>query len=223
MCGRFTVATDPAVLAERFDVELPEDWAPSYNVAPTQEVLGIVRSRDARRQLRELRFGLIPHWAKDMKVGFSMINARAETVRSKGAYSGLLERRRALIVADGFYEWRTDPDGRKRPVHYTLAAGEPFAFAGLWASWRDPQADAWLDSCTIITTAANRLVAPVHDRMPVILPRAAEAAWLDPELDPAAVDALLVPYPAEQMHAAEASLLVNSVKNDGPELLDPLA
>jgi putative SOS response-associated peptidase YedK len=223
MCGRFTVATDPAVLAERFEVELPEDWVPSYNVAPTQEVLGIVRSRDARRQLRELRFGLIPHWAKDMKVGFSMINARAETVRSKGAYSGLLERRRALIVADGFYEWRTDPDGRKRPVHYTLAAGEPFAFAGLWASWRDPQADAWLDSCTIITTTANGLVAPVHDRMPVILPRAAEAAWLDPELDPAAVDALLVPYPAEQMHAAEASLLVNSVKNDGPELLDPLS
>jgi putative SOS response-associated peptidase YedK len=223
MCGRFTVATDPAVLAERFEVELPEEWAPSYNVAPTQDVLGIVRRRDARRQLRELRFGLIPHWAKDMKVGFSMINARAETVRSKGAYSGLLERRRALIVADGFYEWRTDPDGRKRPVRYTLADGGPFAFAGLWASWHDPEADAWLDSCTIITTTANGLVAPVHDRMPVILPRAAEAAWLDPQLAPAAVDALLVPYPAEEMHAAEASMLVNSVKNDGPELLDPLS
>jgi putative SOS response-associated peptidase YedK len=223
MCGRFTVATDPAVLAERFEVELPEDWAPSYNVAPTDEVLGIVRGRDARRQLRGLRFGLVPHWAKDIKAGFSMINARAETVRSKGAYRALLERRRALIVADGFYEWRTDPDGRKRPVHYTLANGEPFAFAGLWASWRDPQAEAWLDSCTIITTTANGLVAPVHDRMPVILPRTAEAAWLDPELDPAAVDALLVPYPAEEMHAAEASMLVNSVKNDGPELLDPLS
>jgi putative SOS response-associated peptidase YedK len=223
MCGRFTVATDPAVLAERFEVELPEDWAPSYNVAPTDEVLGIVRGRDARRQLRGLRFGLVPHWAKDIKAGFSMINARAETVRSKGAYRALLERRRALIVADGFYEWRTDPDGRKRPVHYTLANGEPFAFAGLWASWRDPQAEAWLDSCTIITTTANGLVAPVHDRMPVILPRTAEAAWLDPELDPAAVDALLVPYPAEEMHAAEASMLVNSVKNNGPELLDPLS
>jgi putative SOS response-associated peptidase YedK len=223
MCGRFTVATDPAVLAERFEVELPEDWAPSYNVAPTDEVLGIVRGRDARRQLRELRFGLVPHWAKDIKAGFSMINARAETVRSKGAYRALLERRRALIVADGFYEWRTDPDGRKRPVHYTLANGEPFAFAGLWASWRDPQAEAWLDSCTIITTTANGLVAPVHDRMPVILPRSAEAAWLDPELDPAAVDSLLVPYAAEEMHAAEASMLVNSVKNDGPELLDPLS
>jgi putative SOS response-associated peptidase YedK len=223
MCGRFTVASDPAVLAERFAVELPEDWAPSYNVAPTQDVLGIVRGRDARRQLRELRFGLVPHWAKDAKAGFSMINARAETVRSKGAYRRLLDRRRALIVADGFYEWRKDPDGRKRPVHYTLADGEPFAFAGLWASWHDPEADAWLDSCTIITTTANGLVAPTHDRMPVILPRAAEAAWLDPDLDPAAVDALLVPYPAEAMHAAEASMLVNSAKNDGPELLDPLS
>jgi putative SOS response-associated peptidase YedK len=223
MCGRFTVATDPAELAERFEVALPEDWTPSYNVAPTQPVLGIVRRREAPRELRELRFGLIPHWAKDARVAFSMINARAETVRSKGAYKGLLERRRALIVADGFYEWRKDPDGRKRPVHYTLAHGEPFAFAGLWASWHDPEADAWLDSCTIITTTANGLVAPVHDRMPVIVPRAAEAAWLDPALPAAEVDALLAPYPAELMHAAEASMLVNSAKNDGPELLDPLA
>ena len=223
MCGRFTVATDPAALAERFEVVLPEDWEPSWNVAPTQEVLGIVRRRDAPRELRELRFGLIPHWAKDMKVGFSMINARAETVRTKGAYKGLLEHRRALIVADGFYEWRKDPDGKKRPVHFTLAHGEPFAFAGLWASWHDPEADAWLDSCTIITTIANGLVAPVHDRMPVIVPRAFEAAWLDPELAPAEVDALLRPYPADEMRAAEASLLVNSARNDGPELLDPLA
>ena len=223
MCGRFTVATDPAALAERFEVVLPEDWEPSWNVAPTQEVLGIVRRRDAPRELRELRFGLIPHWAKDMRAGFSMINARAETVRAKSAYKGLLEHRRALIVADGFYEWRTDPDGKKRPVHFTLAHGEPFAFAGLWASWHDPEADAWLDSCTIITTTANGLVASVHDRMPVIVPRASEAAWLDPELAPSEVDALLRPYPADGMRAAEASLLVNSARNDGPELLDPLA
>lgn len=223
MCGRFTVSTDPAELAERFEIALPEDWQPSYNVAPTQDVLGVVRGRDATRQLRALRFGLVPHWAKDTRAGFSMINARAETVRTKGAYRSLLERRRALIVADGFYEWRTDPDGKKRPIHYTLAGREPFAFAGLWASRHDPETDSWLDSCTIITTTANDLVAHVHDRMPVILPRAAEADWLDPELEPDAVDALLVPYPASQMHAAEASTLVNSAKNDGPELLDPLA
>jgi putative SOS response-associated peptidase YedK len=119
--------------------------------------------------------------------------------------------------------WRKDPDGRKRPVHFTLADGEPFAFAGLWASWHDPESDAWLDSCTIITTVANELVAPTHDRMPVIIPRTAEASWLDPSLDPSEVDALLAPYPAAAMHAAEASMLVNSAKNDGPELLDALA
>jgi len=223
MCGRFTVATDPAELSERFDVVLPEDWAPSYNVAPTQLVLGVVRGREDVRELRELRFGLVPHWAKDTKGSFSLINARAETVRSRSAFRSLLERRRALIVADGFYEWRTDPDGRKRPVRYSLAHGEPFAFAGLWASWRDPESQAWLDSCTIITTTANDLVAPVHDRMPVILPREREADWIDPSLAPGEVDALLRPYPADEMHAAEASMLVNSPKNDGPELLDPLS
>jgi putative SOS response-associated peptidase YedK len=222
MCGRFTVATDPAELSERFDVVLPEDWTPSYNVAPTQPVLGVVRGRDDVRELRELRFGLVPHWAKDTKGSFSLINARAETVRSRSAFRSLLERRRALIVADGFYEWRTDPDGRKRPVRFTVAGGEPFAFAGLWASWRDPESHAWLDSCTIITTTANGLVAPVHDRMPVILPREREADWLDPSLAPGEVDALLRPYPADAMDAAEASMLVNSPKNDGPELLDPL-
>jgi CRISPR-associated Cas5-like protein len=222
MCGRFTVATDPAVLAERFEVELPEDWKPSYNVAPTQAVLGVVRAHD-ERQLRELRFGLVPFWAKDLKVGLSLINARAETVRSKNAFRPLLEKRRALIVADGFYEWRTDPDGKKRPVHFTLEDGEPFAFAGLWASWKDPESGGYVDSCTIITTAANGLVAAVHDRMPVILPRAFETAWLDPSLAPAEVDALLVAYPAAEMRAAEASTLVNSARNDGPELLNPLA
>jgi putative SOS response-associated peptidase YedK len=222
MCGRFTTATDPAVLAERFAVELPEDWTPSYNVAPTQPVLGIIHGREAERELRELRFGLVPHWAKDLKIGLSLINARAETIRSKSAFRSLLERRRTLIVADGFYEWRKDPDGKKRPVRYTLSHGEPFAFAGLWATWRDPETGEKLDSCTIITTSANELVAGVHDRMPVIVPRALERAWIDPTLPASEVDAMLVPYPAGEMVAAEASTLVNNAKNDGPELLDPL-
>jgi putative SOS response-associated peptidase YedK len=222
MCGRFTVATDPAVLAERFAVEIPDDWTPTYNAAPTQNVLGIIHGREAERELRELRFGLVPHWAKDTKVGLSLINARAETVRSRSAYRGLLERRRALIVADGFYEWRKDPDGKKRPVRFTVEDGDPFAFAGLWATWRDPESGERLDSCTIITTGANALVAPVHDRMPVIVPRALESAWIDPALTPAEVDAMLVAYPADHMEAAEASTLVNSARNDGPELLDPL-
>ncbi len=139
MCGRYTVATDPAELSDRFDVELPADWDPSWNVAPTQLVPGLVRGRDEVRELRLLRFGLVPHWAKDTKGSFSLINARAETVRSRSAYRGLLERRRALIIADGFYEWRTDPDGRRRPVRFTVGDGEPFAFAGLWSSWKDPE------------------------------------------------------------------------------------
>ena len=226
MCGRYTLTDpDPRLLRFRFGLtEAAEiDQQPRYNVAPTDPVLAVRLDEQGERQPGILRWGLIPHYADPETFERLLINARAETVAEAPAFRDAFQTHRCLIVADGFYEWRTDPDGRKRPVHYTLAAGEPFAFAGLWASWRDPQADAWLDSCTIITTAANRLVAPVHDRMPVILPRAAEAAWLDPELDPAAVDALLVPYPAEQMHAAEASLLVNSVKNDGPELLDPLA
>jgi putative SOS response-associated peptidase YedK len=223
MCGRYTVATDPAELSDRFDVVLPEDWDPSWNVAPTQSVPGIVRGRDEVRELRLLRFGLVPHWAKDTKGSFSLINARAETIRARSAYRGLLERRRALIVADGFYEWRTDPDGRRRPVHFTVGDGEPFAFAGLWSSWKNPETGEWLSSCSIITTEANGLVAAVHDRMPVILPRANEADWLDLSLTPSAVDALLAPFPAEQMAAHDASLLVNSPKNDGPELLDPLA
>jgi putative SOS response-associated peptidase YedK len=223
MCGRYTVATDPAELSDRFDVELPGDWDPSWNVAPTQSVPAIVRGRDELRELRLLRFGLVPHWAKDTKGSFSLINARAETIRSRSAYRGLLERRRALIVADGFYEWRTDPDGRRRPVRFTVGDGEPFAFAGLWASWKNPQTGEWLGSCSIITTEANSVVSPVHDRMPVILPRAREADWLDLTLTPPEVDALLVPFPAAEMSAHEASLLVNSPKNDGPELLDPLA
>jgi putative SOS response-associated peptidase YedK len=223
MCGRFTVATDPAELSERFDVVLPEDWTPSYNVAPTQLVLSVVRGRNAVRELRELRFGLVPHWAKDTRSSFSLINARAETVRSRSAFRTLLAERRALIVADGFYEWRTDPDGRKRPVRFTLAGGEPFAFAGLWASWRDPETRIWLDSCSIITTTANELVAPVHDRMPVILPRGAEDDWLDRDVPVDAALALLAPYPPEHMHAADASMLVNSVKNDDLRLFDPLA
>jgi putative SOS response-associated peptidase YedK len=222
MCGRFTVATDPAELSERFDVELPDDWAPSWNLAPTDPVPGVVRNRHDERELRLLRFGLVPHWAKSAKGSFSLINARAETVRTKGAFSPLLERRRALIVADGFYEWRHDPDGTKRPIHYTLAGGEPFAFAGLWTSWKNPDTGEWLDSCSIITTTANRLVAPVHDRMPVILPREREADWLDPALPPGVVDALLVPYPEDAMAMREASTLVNSPRNDGPELLEPL-
>jgi putative SOS response-associated peptidase YedK len=220
MCGRYTIAVDPQLLAERFNVALPEDIVPRFNVAPTDPVLALAE-RSAGRELMVARWGLIPRWAKEAKIGARMINARAETLDERSAYRPLLAKGRCLILADGFYEWRLDPDGRKRPVRYTLADGEPFGFAGLWTGWRDPASGEQLRSCTIITTSANELVAPVHDRMPVILPRSVEQQWLDREVEPGEALALLQPYPAEQMRSAEASMLVNAVANDDLRLFDP--
>ena len=152
-----------------------------------------------------------------------MINARAESVAEKPMYRSLMAKGRCLLLADGFYEWRKDPDGTKRPVRYTLADGSPFAFAGLRAFWRDPDGGEPIASCTIVTTTANDLVAPVHDRMPVILRREDEARWLDRDVPQEEALELLQPLPAELMSAADASLLVNSPDNDAPEILDPLA
>jgi putative SOS response-associated peptidase YedK len=222
MCGRYTVAVDPQLLAERFNVALPEDIAPRFNVAPTDPVLAVTE-RSTGRELLIARWGLVPHWAKDAKGGARMINARAESLAEKPAYRPLLTKGRCLILADGFYEWRHDPDGKRRPVRYTVDGAEPFGFAGLWTGRHDPEADEWLRTCTIITTTANELVAPVHDRMPVILPRESEDAWLDRGVAVEEALALLQPYPSELMHAADASMLVNSVKNDDERLLDPLA
>jgi putative SOS response-associated peptidase YedK len=170
---------------------------------------------------QSMRWGLVPHWAKDPSVSYRMINARAETVAEKPAYRKLLAKKRCLIPADGFYEWRVGPDGKKQPVRFTLADGELFAFAGLWTSWLDRESGELLDSCTIVTTTPNELCAKVHDRMPVILPADAEWAWLDPSLEPEKAKALLVPYPASAMRAAVASTLVNSPRNEGSELLVP--
>jgi putative SOS response-associated peptidase YedK len=220
MCGRYTVAVDPQLLAERFSVALPEDIAPRFNVAPTDPVLALTE-RSAGRELMVARWGLVPHWAKDAKGGARMINARAETLTEKSAYRPLLAKGRCLILADGFYEWRLDPDGRKRPVRYTLDDEAPFGFAGLWTSWRDPESGESMRTCSIITTAANSLVAPVHDRMPVILPRGVEDEWLDRDVPPVAAIGLLRPYPSESMTGADASMLVNSVKNDDLRLFDP--
>jgi putative SOS response-associated peptidase YedK len=222
VCGRYTVAVDPQLLAERFHVALPEEVVPRFNVAPTDPVLAVTRRGD-QRELLIARWGLVPHWATDAKAGARMINARAETLTERSAYRSLLAKGRCLILADGFYEWRLDPDGTKRPVRYTIDGGSPFGFAGLWTGRRDPESGDWLRTCTIVTTTANELVAPVHDRMPVILPSAAEDAWLDRGVAVEEALALLRPYPSAEMHAADASMLVNSVKNDDARLLDPLA
>jgi putative SOS response-associated peptidase YedK len=219
MCGRYTVAVDPQLLAERFGVALPEDVEPRFNVAPTDPVLAVTR-RGGRRELLVARWGLVPHWAKDPKAGAKMINARAETLTEKAAYRSLLERGRCLILADGFYEWQRDGRARQ-PFHITRGDGGPFAFAGLRTAWRDPRDPdgPLLRSCTIVTTAANPVVAHIHPRMPVILDPADEAAWLDPGTPPPRLHAMLHALPDAQTHARAVSKAVNDARYDGPECL----
>ena len=203
MCGRYTLIADLGDLAQRFEFDGSDfSYDPGYNIAPTESVL-TVRNLD-RREAAFMKWGLIPFWAKDLKIGSRMINARAETVAEKPAFRNALKKRRCLVLADGYYEWQKTPVG-KRPYRIILKSGEPFAMAGLWETWRDPQGNV-VPSCTIITTAANDFLSPIHNRMPVILPRESEHMWLDTGLD--ATDSftdILTPYPAEAMDAYEVS------------------
>ena len=219
MCGRYSLIAEIGELAVRFEFDAHGlAQVARYNIAPTQMVL-TVRSGDPRRA-SYLRWGLVPSGTRSTPSGPPMINARAETVAERPSFRSALKSRRCLIPADGFYEWMRDGTGR-RPVRITLASGEPFAFAGLWETWQDPSGEPVI-SCTIITTEANELVQPIHDRMPVILPREMEALWLDTDVqDAAALVSLLAPYPADAMETYEVSMLVNSALNDGRELLAP--
>jgi putative SOS response-associated peptidase YedK len=234
MCGRYTSTSTLEDLVRVFEVEevrtapLPD----RYNVAPTLDVYAVaLRNQDKgpRRALGTFRWGLIPSWAKERSIGSKMINARAEGLETKAAYRSALARRRCLIPADAFYEWqrRTHPDGRpagKLPYAIRRADGQPMAFAGLWEVWRDP-ADPDGDlvrTCAIVTTAANDLLAPVHDRMPAVLDPADWDTWLDRRSDPDEVKGLLVPAPSEWFEIFPVSSLVSNVANDGPELLQPL-
>lgn len=213
MCGRFTFI-DIEDIRERFKTEAI-DLKPNYNVAPTQNIPVILN-----HQLSMIRWGLIPFWAKDPSIGNKMINARAETVDEKPSFKHSLQRKRCLILADGFYEWKKEGYS-KRPHRITLKDKELFGFAGLWDTWKSPAGDI-VNSCTIITTRPNELMEGIHDRMPVILSRNAEEVWLDQSIvDSGFLKSLLVPYPAELMVAYEVSAFVNSVKNNGPECLEP--
>ena len=165
-----------------------------------------------------MRWGLIPFWAKDPKIGARMINARSETVAEKPAFRNALKKRRCLVLADGYYEWQKTPVG-KRPYRIIMKSGEPFAMAGLWETWKDPQGNV-VPSCTIITTAANDFLAPIHNRMPVILPRESEELWLDPGVDDATLlTDLLIPYPDKRINAYEVSTIVNYAGNVSPEVI----
>jgi putative SOS response-associated peptidase YedK len=219
VCGRFTLTTNLGALAARFGVaRFLEEVGPRYNIAPTQTV--IVVNDDGTRHLTQMRWGLIPSWAKDPAIGNRMINARAETVATKPAFRAALRKRRCLIPADGFYEWQ--PVGRrKQPVFIALKTREPFSFAGLWESWTSPEEEE-IKTCTIITTEANVLLKPIHDRMPAILSREAEAVWLDPTIqDPERLLPYLKPYQAEEMEVYAVSTKVNSPANEGPVCIEP--
>ena len=216
MCGRYSLIADLGELARRFEFE--GDWLEfesSYNVAPTHNVLTVVGG-EARRA-GYMRWGLIPHWAKDHRIGSRMINARAETVAEKPSFRDSLRRRRCLVLADGFYEWQRNGK-EKRPMRVVMRSGEPFAFAGIWSVWKDPEGNR-IPSCAIITTTANDVLEPIHERMPVVLPREAEQFWLDPSVeDPAAITDVLNPAPDDAMNAYEVSSLVNSVANNRAEV-----
>ena len=221
MCGRYALFDPDARLAPLFDLDHPTQITPRYNIAPSQTV-PIVRVVDDRRRLDLARWGLIPSWAKDTKIGYRTINARGETVFEKPAFRSAARKRRCLMPASGFYEWRKDgPEKTAKTPHWIhLKNGSPFAFAGLWEQWVSPDGEA-VDSCSIVTTTANDLVREIHERMPVILPTSAYERWLDPgEVAPERLRSLIAPYPADEMDAHPVSTRVNSPKNDDARLVE---
>lgn len=222
MCGRFVRSTDKDDLQNRFGFTDPQGvlLKPRYNIAPSQMSL-VVIVKDDQRVLKLMRWGLVPFWAKDEKIGYKMINARAEGINEKPSFRTPFKKRRCLVLADGFYEWQKPDKKSKIPYYFRLKSGAPFAFAGLWDLWDkegEPRA-----TFTIITTENNELMEPIHNRMPVILHEQNEGAWLDPELtDPAKLLPLLKPYPSEEMECYEISTFVNSPKNESAECIKPL-
>jgi len=220
MCGRYTLRTPVDTLAERFKIDdTPSSIAASYNVAPTQGVATVLVD-DGKRKLEMLHWGLIPSWADDPSIGNKMINARAETVAEKRSFRKAFRNHRCLVLADGFYEWQKTGNG-KQPYYIHMEDDSPFAFAGLWESWKN---GSEVRSATIITTDANDVVAPIHNRMPVILHPEDYDLWLDPDFDEKEpLTTLLKPYPAEAMEAYPVSRRVNSPSNNEPNVIESVA
>lgn len=221
MCGRYTQTQETETLQARFKFE-PTDIVlnPRYNLAPGQDAPVVIQEES--RVLKLMRWGLVPSWAKETSTGYKMINARAETLTQKPSFKKSFQGRRCLVLADGFYEWRKNGHQAKTPLRFILKSREPFAFAGLWEVWQgadetERSGRSPLLSFTIITTEANDLIRPIHDRMPVILQPEDEDVWLDPDIkDVNKLVSLLVPYPSDKMMGYEVSPLVNSPKNDTP-------
>jgi putative SOS response-associated peptidase YedK len=223
MCGRYSLAgPNPAQVRAAYPVTEAVEIRRRFNVAPTDPVLAVTTARDGTPRGELLRWGLVPGWAKDASGAAKMINARAETVAERPAYRAAFERMRCLILADGFYEWQRREGGPKQAFHITAAARPLFAFAGLWAVWHAPDGTT-LRTCTILTTAANAAIAPLHDRMPVILPWETEADWLDPATPSAVLHELLSGLPADHTRLRAVGPAVNDVRYDGPECLSDAA
>lgn len=219
MCGRFTLVGDASDVLEAFHVEDTQfDYVPRYNIAPSQTI-AVVANLDGRRTLQGYRWGLVPKWAKDIKIGFKMINARAETLDTKPAFRSLIARNRIIILADGFYEWKQVSDG-KQPYRFQIKGQGIFGFAGLYDEWKDPEGGV-LRSCTIITTRPNELVRNVHDRMPVILDKDGVDAWLDPDRNNTEdLLSMLQPYPSDSMTSYPVSKAVGNVRNIDASLIE---
>jgi putative SOS response-associated peptidase YedK len=219
MCGRFTLTDEIIYLQEFFQFEYSGETTPRYNISPGQNILTVV-SDGNNRMGKDMKWGLVPNWAKDMKIGYKMINARAETIDTKPSFRNAFRKRRCLILADGYYEWQKSEQGKK-PFRFVMKNATPFAFAGLWETWTKKEQQ--LISCTIITTDSNEVAKDVHDRMPVILPPNSYDQWLDPAFENTEqLKMLLKPYPSDEMEKYAVSTLVNTARNEGPELIAPL-
>ena len=223
MCGRFTLSANPEAIAEVFEIKQVLDFKPTYNVAPTQNVLVVLNEEKTHQRIFEkLRWGLIPSWAKDFRIGAKLINARSETVAEKPAFRYSFKHRRCLIVADGFYEWQKQKD-KKQPFYFELQNKRPFTFAGLWDKWISPQGEE-IKTCTILTTTANKLLQPIHHRMPVILKQQEYDLWLDVQAQaPELLQQLLSSYPSEEMNTYQVSSFVNNPKHNSYQCIEPIS
>ncbi|MFY4775366.1 SOS response-associated peptidase [Metabacillus sp. RGM 3146] len=218
MCGRYSLFDDLAVLQETFHFKYDGEILPRYNIAPSQQILAITLE-DEKRTGKQFRWGLIPPWSKDMKIGYKMINARSETAHEKASFKKPLQSKRCLIPCSGYYEWKHEGT-KKQPYHFFMKNHEPFVFAGLYDRWQSEEAVIY--SCTILTCEPNTIAEKVHDRMPVILSDEDQDKWLSHDTDLSSLKDLMSPYSADQMDMMAVSTLINSPKNETAEVLSPL-
>jgi len=221
MCGRFTLTATFEEIISRFDIQSfmeEELYSPSFNIAPSHSVLAVINDGKSNR-MGFLKWGLVPPWAKDLSIGNKMINARAETISEKPSFRNAFKKKRCIVIADSFYEWKRHEDKTKTPMRIKLKTDELFAMAGIWEGWKSPDGKT-LYTCSVITTGPNELMKDIHDRMPVILKRDDEKTWLDPAIaDTTRLEPLLVPFDENEMETYEVSSLVTSPKNNSIELI----